>query len=164
MRIGDLFERDINRRIEEVVKVDQFNEGVVAEEIGEYVVTDAITDSYRKVFQAIADSIAEPTEGIGVWVSGFFGSGKSSFAKVLGYVLENRVVAGEAASDRCLRRVIHPTLPNLVRLVNERLPMTAVIFDISEDRFVRTTTERVTEVMYRAFLRTLDYATDFDLA
>ena len=105
MKIGEIFERDIRRRIEEVVKVDQFNEAVVADEIAEYVVTDAIARSYREVFQVIANAVSEPTEGIGVWVSGFFGSGKSSYAKILGYVLENRQVLGELAADRFLRRI-----------------------------------------------------------
>lgn len=164
VKIGDIFERDIHRRIEEVVKVDQTNESVVADEIAEYVVTDAIARSYRGVLQAVANSVSEPTEGVGIWVSGFFGSGKSSFAKILGYILENRPVLAEPAADRFLRRIKDDGLSNLLRWINTRLPMTAVIFDISEDRFVRTTAERVTEVMYRAFLRTLDYATDFDLA
>ncbi len=164
LKVGEIFERDIHRRIEEVVKVDQTNETVVAEEIAEYVVTDAIARSYRGVLQAIANSVSEPTEGVGIWVSGFFGSGKSSFAKILGYILEDCQVLGELATDRFLRRIKDEGLANLLRWMNTRLPMTSVVFDISEDRFVRTTAERVSEVMYRAFLRTLGYATDFDLA
>jgi len=45
------------------------------------VATERIKEQYRTLFKAIADYPSEPHEGIGVWVSGFFGSGKSSFAK-----------------------------------------------------------------------------------
>ena len=47
---------------------------------------------------------ANPHEGIGVWVSGFFGSGKSSFAKILGLALSNRDILGKGAADRFIER------------------------------------------------------------
>ena len=87
--IGELLSRDLSRKIEEIIKVDQHDEQSVHSEITEYVATDAIRNQYRKLLKAIAEAPAEPTEGIGVWISGFFGSGKSSFAKMLGYVLSN---------------------------------------------------------------------------
>ena len=65
----------------------------------EYVATDRIKAEYEGILKAIANSRTTPTEAIGVWVSGFFGSGKSSFAKNLGYVLGNKTVLGKSASD-----------------------------------------------------------------
>ena len=103
MRVRDLLERDLTRPIEEIIKVDQEDEGVVFTEITEYIATQRIRDQYYRVLRAIADGKSEPTEGVGVWVSGFFGSGKSSFAKILGYVLGNRsdrAFAGDSSADR----------------------------------------------------------------
>src|SRR5438445_13820058 len=97
--IGDLLERDLGKRIEEIIKVDQTDEQSVYTELTEYVATDRIKDEYHKLLKAIAEAPAEPTEGVGVWISGFFGSGKSSFAKNLGYILANRPVLGKNASD-----------------------------------------------------------------
>src|SRR5262249_32924201 len=45
-----------------------------------------------------------------------------------------------------------------------RIPTDAVVFDVSMERGVRTASERITEIMYKALLRELDYADDFDLA
>src|SRR5712692_12051654 len=105
MQIKDLLKRDLRERIEEVIKLSQDDEETVYTEITEYVATDRIREHYRTLLRAIAEAPAEPHEGIGVWISGFFGSGKSSFAKNLGYVLANRVVQGESASSLFLRQV-----------------------------------------------------------
>jgi hypothetical protein len=97
--IGDLLARDLQQKIEEIIKVDQTDEQSVYTEITEYVATNRIKNQYRDLFTAIAEAPADPSEGIGVWISGFFGSGKSSFAKNAGYVLANRQLLGEPASQ-----------------------------------------------------------------
>src|SRR4051795_13714387 len=97
--IKDLFASDIERNIEEVIKVDQTDEQLVRAELAEYIATDSIRSHFRTILERYAETPNKPHEGIGVWVSGFFGSGKSSFAKYLGLALENRVLAGEGAED-----------------------------------------------------------------
>src|SRR6266508_3021223 len=92
--IGEVLERDLSRKIEEIIQVDQADEQSVHAEITEYVATDRIRDQYHQLLKAIAEAPSEPHEGVGVWVSGFFGSGKSSFAKNLGYALQNHTVLG----------------------------------------------------------------------
>ena len=88
--IKSLFSNDIHRRIEEVIKVDQTDEEILRDEISEYVVTDAIRSHYTSIFDLYRETPNKPHEGIAVWVSGFFGSGKSSFAKMLGLSISNR--------------------------------------------------------------------------
>ena len=95
MIIRDILARDLGQRIEEIIKVDQTDEQTVFTEITEYVATDRIKEQYRSLLKAIADFPTEPHEGVGVWISGFFGSGKSSFAKILGYV---------TIQPKCLRK------------------------------------------------------------
>ena len=82
--IGSLFASDIRRRIEEVIKVDQVEEEILRDEIREYVTTSSIKKHYLSILDRYRETPNKPHEGIGVWVSGFFGSGKSSFAKLLG--------------------------------------------------------------------------------
>jgi len=93
-KIGDILSRDLSRKIEEIIQVDQADEEAVYSEITEYIATDSIRNQYAELLSAIAEAPSEPHESVGVWISGFFGSGKSSFAKNLGYALENRKILG----------------------------------------------------------------------
>ena len=162
--IGELLNRDLSHRIEEIIKVDQHDEESVYTEISEYVATDGIKKQFQKIFKAIAEAPAEPTEGIGVWISGFFGSGKSSFAKLLGYVLSNRTVLSKPAAELFKKQLDDTHLCNLIDSVNARIPTEVIMFDVSVDRAVRTSSERIAEIMYTVLLRQLGYAEDYDVA
>jgi len=95
MTIKELFTRDINRPINGVVKAEQLDDAVVWQELDEFVVTRELDKHIRKFFGAYTDALDHPHDPtlsgkMGVWISGFFGSGKSHFLKVLSYVLGNR--------------------------------------------------------------------------
>ena len=162
--IRTLFANDINRRIEEVIKVDQTDEAILLEEIKEYVVTDAIGAHFTDIFDAYRETPNKPHEGIAIWVSGFFGSGKSSFAKMLGLSIANRVVAGEPAAERFAQRTGDKKLQVLLSAISEKIPTHAVIFDVSTDRGIRSGNQTLTEIMYGLFLQSLGYAKDLDLS
>jgi putative protein kinase ArgK-like GTPase of G3E family len=97
--IGNLLSRDLGRKIEEIIQVDQADEESVHAEITEYVATHSIRGQYAELLKAIAEAPADPHESVGVWVSGFFGSGKSSFAKNLGYAIQKKRVLGTPFAD-----------------------------------------------------------------
>jgi len=162
--IKTLFASDIHRRIEEVIKVDQTDAEILRDEIDEYVVTDAIRAHYVDVFEAYRETPNKPHEGIAVWVSGFFGSGKSSFAKMLGLAISDRPVAGGSAAERFARRAADPKLTVLLAAINEHIPTHAVVFDVSTDRGIRSGNQTLTEIMYGLFLHSLGYARDLDLS
>jgi uncharacterized protein DUF6079 len=163
-QIRSLFASNIDRRIEEVIKVDQTDEELLREEISEYVTTDAIRDHYRSVLEAYAEIPNKPGEGIGVWVSGFFGSGKSSFAKMLGLSIENRMLDDIPAGKRFADRAGDPKLNVLLTSISEKIPTHAVIFDVSTDRGIKSGNQSLTEIAYRLFLESLGYAKDLDLS
>lgn len=162
--IKTLFASDIHRRIEEVIKVDQTDEEVIRDEISEYVVTDAIRTHYNEVLEAYRAAPNKPTDGVSIWVSGFFGSGKSSFAKMLGLAIANRNVAGTSAAERFAERTGDKKLQVLLKGINENIPTHAVIFDVSTDRGIRSGNQTLTEIMYALFLHSLGYAKDLDLS
>jgi len=170
--IRDLLSRDLSRPIEEVIKLDQQDEQTVYSEITEYVATERIKRQYAEVLQAIADAPGEPTEGVGVWISGFFGSGKSSFAKNLGYILANRSVLGHPASRLFIRQLQEQSpgdplvqkIDDLVNFINARFQTHVIMFDVQVDRAVRRANEPIAEIMYTVLLRELDYAQDYDVA
>ena len=66
--IGELLTRDLSRKIEEIIQVDQADEQSVHAEITEYIATDSIREQYHHLFKAIAEAPADPHEGIGVWI------------------------------------------------------------------------------------------------
>jgi len=95
MLIKDIFKKDISRPINGVVKADQIDESVVWQELEEYVVTRELDQHLRKfvsIYLSAIDTPADPaiTGRMGVWISGFFGSGKSHFIKILSYLLGDR--------------------------------------------------------------------------
>lgn len=162
--IGSLFASDIRRRIEEVIKVDQTDDQILHDEIAEYVVTDAIRRHYTDVVEKYAETPAKPHEGIAVWVSGFFGSGKSSFAKILGLALSDRPIAGGRAGEKFAERTGDNKIRVLLKTIAEKIPTHAVIFDVSTDRGIKSGNQTLTEIMYRLFLQSLGYSKDLDLS
>lgn len=90
MIIRDMFQDDINRQINGVIKVDQSAEDVVRQEVKEYVITKELKKHIISFFNFYDEAFTTPTADIGVWISGFFGSGKSHFLKMLSYILSNR--------------------------------------------------------------------------
>jgi 2-phosphoglycerate kinase len=102
VKIKNLFREGIMLPIEPIIHVDVLDEQIVAREIDEYVVTDNIRDNLEDLSELYADTVRNPSESTNVWVSGFFGSGKSSFAKMVGYSLTNPQVQGRSATERLL--------------------------------------------------------------
>lgn len=107
MRVKELFTKQIDRPINGVIKADQNDSESVWQELDEYVITRELDIHFRKFFGAYLDAIdnvGDPnvTGKVGVWISGFFGSGKSHFLKILSYLLENR----EASRTGQTRRAI----------------------------------------------------------
>ena len=94
MKIRELFQKDLFRPINGVIKADQLDPLSVWQELDEYVVTKELDRHLREFFSSYLSSIdnaGDPDVAgkVGVWVSGFFGSGKSHFIKVLSYLLNN---------------------------------------------------------------------------
>ena len=92
MKIQDLFERDIHRSINGVVKADQLDASSVWQELDEFVVTRELTKHINDLVAVLLSTIesdADASGKNGIWISGFFGCGKSHLIKVLSYLIEN---------------------------------------------------------------------------
>ena len=100
MIIQDMFAEDINRKINGVIKVDQDADDVIEQELNEYVITRELKKHFITFFNYYGDAFDQPTADMGVWISGFFGSGKSHFLKMLSYLLENKEVKGIRSVER----------------------------------------------------------------
>lgn len=97
MQIQQMFKRDINRYINGVISVGEKN--TIKQELEEYVVTRELQRHFADFFQAYERGLDSPERNPGVWIQGYFGSGKSHFLKMLSYLLENKEVEGRRAVE-----------------------------------------------------------------
>ena len=99
MIIKDMFAKPIDRDIKGVIKVGQDDNLNIKQELEEYVVTRELQRHFSDFFASYKKGITGNTDKMGVWISGFFGSGKSHFLKILSYLLANKEVNGKNAID-----------------------------------------------------------------
>ena len=130
MLIRDMFVKDINREINGVIQVAQDTESVVYQEVSEYVVTSELKEHFTKFFKMYNKAFIEPTNGIGVWISGFFGSGKSHFLKMLSYILENKQIGSSRTVDMFRDKLVDS--PELFSLIEKATAnkTEAILFNI----------------------------------
>lgn len=105
MKISELFTKPIDRPINGVIKADQRDAESIWQELDEYVVTKQLTEYFRRFFDAYLAAADNPNDPVlaarmAVWVSGFFGSGKSHFIKILSYLLENIEATDPASGEK----------------------------------------------------------------
>lgn len=130
MKIKQLFKKSIEREIEGVIKIGQDTTDHTFQELDEYVVTAEIEQHLNSFFKAYNRSLTQTTDQVGVWISGFFGSGKSHFLKILSYLLRQDLqIEGKKPLDFFSDKLAHHpqllsemqkalTVPNDVTLFN----------------------------------------------
>ena len=160
MKVAEVFRRSIDRRIEEVIKVELDDEATVAEELTEYVATERIQSTFAQVLDPYQETIDNPTEDTNVWISGFFGSGKSSFAKVLGYLIANPILDGKPACDWFFDHTTAPRIKQLLTTqIHGRAKTVTILVDLLSSRNVLNEGESIVLPLYRALLDKLGYST-----
>ncbi len=162
MQIKELFSREIERDIKEVIKVDD-RQSVLAE-VEEYVPTAHITEELIETLETFQDTINNPSEEINIWISGFFGSGKSSFAKVLGYLFANPEIDGTAVADRFFERNEIPQAKALLTTIHSSAPTETVLLDLNTSPNVLQEGEPIVLPVYRTILAEFGYSRDVVLA
>ena len=129
MKIQSMFQKDINRDINGVVKVAQDDEKSLHQELSEYIITKELRRHFRTFFDNYTKAIDQPTDKMGVWISGFFGSGKSHFLKMLSYLLSNKEVQEVPAIDYFKDKFDDPMMyAQAVKCVS--IPTESILFNI----------------------------------
>lgn len=164
MKISEIFRHDLDREIKEVIKVDDPNLDDLAEELAEYVVTEHIHNAFVEFLEEFQESIGKPSESVNAWISGFFGSGKSSFAKVLGYILANPALGTKTAAELLTDKLDTVQVKALLNTIHTQAPTFSVFVDLSSSRNVAKEGESVVLPLYRELLQRLDYSRNFELA
>lgn len=129
MKLQNMFQKDINRDINGVIKVAQNDESSLQQELSEYIITKELRRHFQTFFDNYAKAIDYPTDKIGVWISGFFGSGKSHFLKMLSYLLANEEVCGKRAMEYFADKFDDPMMyATAVKCVS--VPTESILFNI----------------------------------
>ena len=157
-KIEDIFYRPINRHINRVVKVEQDDRETIKQELHEYVLTGSLEKHYLDIFEGVLDTEHNTIDETGIWISGFFGSGKSHFMKILGYVLEDRTLPdGRSAAEAFKPRVHDETLKATVDSVSRKFDSEVLMFQIGS-RASRAGKDSITDVINREFNRKRGFA------
>jgi len=173
--MGEIFDRDVTRNIPPVVYFHEQTATKLADEVAEYIITggypegdprqrrvpQGIHEQYVRLLNAIVQELNKSggPELPASWISGFYGSGKSSFAKLLGLALDGRELAdGKRLSDALLARDDSPRKKELVeawKALTAKVKPLAVVFDIGGEA---NDGEHIHSTVRRLIQRRLGYA------
>lgn len=164
MLIKDMFEKDINRPINGVIQVEQSEENVILQEVQEYVITSELKKHFNKFFDSYSRSFEVPTDNTGVWIKGFFGSGKSHFLKMLSYLLENKEIGGKNTVDY-FREKYDDELSFMPIVKATSVPTETILFNIGAESSITKDKTAVLRVFAKVFYNHLGfYGNDLKLA
>lgn len=126
MKIRELFLKPVDRLIDGVVKADDMRH--LQTELEEYVVTKDVT----KGLSAFTEQYLNQPSINGVWISGFFGSGKSHLLKILSFALDQRPVSnGVRAVDTLLPKIEDEIVQGDFRKA-AAIPSRSILFNIDQ--------------------------------
>ena len=168
MEIKQLFDerKDIYRTIEKVITYGASQEERLKSEISEYVVTDSIEEQFEKLLSKMQGAMEAGGENeVGVWVSGFYGSGKSSFTKYLGFALDDSItVDGAPFIQQLQNRFKKQTTKQLLSTVAKRFPAAVVMLDLASTQLADASMKEVSTVLYYKILEWAGYSQNLKVA
>jgi len=155
LNLHDVFRRNITRSINGVVKADQLDDQAIWQELDEFVVTRELTRHFESLVRTLIATIegkADGTSTNGIWIAGFFGSGKSHFLKVLSYLFENREHHHDGQHRRAIDfftdKLTDPIVfADLKRIV--AVPTDTILFNIDTKADHRTGRDAILQVFLR---------------
>ena len=160
MKLQDMFQKNINRSINGVIKVMQTDEQNRRQELEEYVITRELQKHFGTFYDHYEQSLEGPTDKIGVWISGFFGSGKSHFLKILSYLLANEEIGGKRAIDYFEDKFEYdPYRYAMMRRVGE-VPTEVILFNIDAKSPMGKDQDAILRVFTKVFYEHCGYYGD----
>jgi hypothetical protein len=164
--IRQVFRRPIDRTIEKVIDYYAQEEDRLAREIEEYQVTENIESCFRKFLDAFGEGVrgGQVTE-VGIWVSGFYGSGKSSFTKYLGAALDpTRTVRGKHFLDLLCERFPRNEIPAALRTIAQKYPTAVVLLDLGAEQLAESASAPISTVLYWKVLQWAGFSKEKKIA
>ncbi|MGM8836083.1 BREX system P-loop protein BrxC, partial [Enterobacter hormaechei subsp. steigerwaltii] len=168
MNIEQIFEKRLDRNINGVVKAEQTDDASAWIELDEYVITRELEGHLRHFFESYVPATGPERirmeNKIGVWVSGFFGSGKSHFIKILSYLLSNRKVSHNG-TERNAYSFFEDKIKDSLFLadINKAVhhPTEVILFNIDSRANVDDKEDAILKVFLKVFNERVGYCADF---
>lgn len=157
-QLRNIFDSDVmEKTINSVIKIG--DEKDILTEIQDYVVTNEIEDHYKKFFDVYFNGDVPDTCA---WISGFFGSGKSHFMKILGYLLQNQKfegvdVVGTISNKIKKNAILAADLKNKLKKENNKIIMFSMTDVSSHDK-------SLLETVYSQIMISFGYSENIELA
>lgn len=152
--LTSLFRKNINRHIEGVVKADDIELAKLNQEVDEYVLTQSIEKKLEELLEAYSEKYSD---GNGVWISGFFGSGKSHLLKMVALLLENKDLGGRTVVDAFIEKCSPENAFLKSRLKNLKTPAKSILFDIAKKANIDNKKDTVLEIFMNVFNEACGY-------
>ncbi|MFO7634590.1 MAG: BREX system P-loop protein BrxC [Caldilinea sp.] len=168
MLIRETFATKVNEKIEPIVKVADRKPAVVYAELVNLIVTPQWARYLRSVLDAYADAADRAAEqGIGVWISGFFGSGKSLIMKILGVLLAGGVLNEQHIDELFLARLPanspeRADIQHLLAVIRRRVTTTAVGGNLHS--MLTSDNDRLPLIVFKLFAEQRGYTHNWPLA
>ncbi len=166
-KIKELFDpnKDIYRGIEKVVTFGSLRSDRLINEISEYVVTDNLRRNFEEVLSAMDAGMRSQSSEIGIWVSGFYGSGKSSFAKYFGLGLKkNLIIDGIPFQKRLINRINSLPISQQLKTLVENYDPEVFLIDLATQAISGSTMASVSEIIYHEVMKWAGYASEEKIA
>lgn len=161
MKIRETFGTTIQKIIEPVVKVSERRPNILLDELRTLVITPQWERHIHQILQEYTDALDnEEEQGIGIWISGFFGSGKSLLMKTLGTLLEGGELEGEPVHEIFLKRLLDDTperadIRRFLALCQRNLTCTAIGGNMHAQ--IASNEDTLTQVTFRLFAQARGY-------
>lgn len=158
--------KGLDRRIEKVITYGSNEEKNLKAEISEYVVTKHLCESMHELLERMQTAMNSNDENeIGVWVSGFYGSGKSSLSKYIGMALDDRItIDGAPFLQHFSDRIRDARTKALLNTVAKRFPASVVMVDLASEQSAGASMEDVATVLYNKVLKWAGYSRNLKVA
>jgi len=153
--IKDILVLDLSEDIKDVIDLEDRDENEIQQELESYIVTDGIGRHINKFTDLFTSNIKET----GCWISGFYGSGKSYFGKMLGHILANPMINGTPARERFIARLKGVTDESLIENAIRKLDAVksrVVFLDVAK----QNTENGLAFTLFANFLKSLGFRDD----
>jgi hypothetical protein len=166
--IRELFDasRPIDRQITSVINYAGATEDQLEREICEYEVTDSLIRHYERLLTNLDSGFsAGAGHEIGVWVSGFYGSGKSSFTKYLGFAFDpSRTIKGDPFLKWLQNQFKGAPVSQQLSTVAKKYPAAVIMLDLAAVASVQAANQGVSRLLYDSVMAWAGFSKDEKLA